>query len=268
METAGVKAGQRCIQRDADCFTARAFQDGCDNVPLRIGKLSAVIRSSLFTLQIVMQACRFRSHGDKRNKTVSAVDIQNGCDGAEFVRGIILTAARTVIAEAIMAVFTAEGNFIAQIMPISSLAVHNFAKKALAHHIQNHELVSSIAAVFQQHAGCAGLLKCAHQFPAVVKRIGAANLHAGIFSGPHGKTGKVDVIVPGRHEKGRVHIRPVNRFSAVCRGKRCRAACFLDFLHRSVTPIFVNITDGNNLHFPAGKQAVVQHTDAAISQPN
>ena len=89
------------------------------------------------------------------------------------------------------------------------------AKDSLVDHVQQSELFLAVAAVFQQHAGNAGLFADVNQLPAFVYAGCAANFHGNALACAHGLNAQRDMGFPTSHDDDSVNILAVDALGGI-----------------------------------------------------
>ena len=99
--------------------------------------------------------------------------------------------------------------------------VYYLSEQSFLHHVHDHHFHLSVAAVFQQHEGCSGSLLRAHQPPAVLNRVRAADLHADRNPLLHCLIGDGKMRFPCRHDQHRIDALRIERRMPIRRRKGC-----------------------------------------------
>ena len=147
-------------------------------------------------LGVCVEARRTARNGREVKRSVSVVEVQNDANGSQIVRGVVVAVAVYVVVQPVVPVLPAEKYFGAQIVHVAAARVDDVAENPLLHHVEHHELGSSVAAVLEEHERCASLLVGADEPEAVLKRVGAADLKTDRNTGFHEADRNVNVILP------------------------------------------------------------------------
>ena len=134
----------------------------------------------------------------------------------------------------------------AQIVAVAALAVDDLAEDALADHVQHHQLVTAVVAVFQQHRGNMRLLIGVHEAPAVVDGVRAADLGGGVFAGLHAVDGDLDMVGPRRRDDDALDFVDVQEVVVVRQAARFIARVFPHAVDGAPDAVLVLVADGDD----------------------
>ena len=179
---------------------------------------------------------------------------------------IVLAVPVHVIPQAIVPVLPAEGDLISQIMLIAALAVDDIAEQARFHHIQHHQLVPSVAAILQHHAGHTCLLRRPDQIPALLHRIGAAHLTGHRLSGAHSVDTHRHMGLPGSGDHHSVDRIQLQKLLVISKAKGRITVDLLDCCHTGFRPVSVQIAHCLNVDALPAAHNVPQQTVSPATQ--
>src|SRR6202034_2141463 len=130
----------------------------------------ALLPSRIAWLQVIfavsVKSPLGRAHRSHVRKPVAALDAHVIRDRSEAVRGIQIAVAQSVLGAAPQPLAGVGEKFSAQVVDVSALAVQQLTKLASVNHAQDERLVVAVAAVLENHAMAACLLRGAHNLPA------------------------------------------------------------------------------------------------------
>ena len=161
--------------------------------------------------------------------------------------GIQLAVAVEILIQPIMAVGMPHGDLVAQIMPISALAMHNLSEYAFFDHIQNGHFFLPVAAVFQQHDRALRSLVGAHKLKAFLQRMRTAHLHADGHAGVHAVQRDLRMRAPSGGANDAIHIVSVKKRVILLRAEGGISLLFLHQLLHVFHAVGIQVANCRNL---------------------
>ena len=161
---------------------------------------------------------------------------------------VILAIAPHIVAQAIMALFLAHENFVAEEMRISAVAMDDLSEDSAANHRGHKQFVLSEATVLHEHHGSSRFLLCTNHTPEAFDGVRAADFQRNGHAAPHSFQSDFGMVLPCG---GDIHA--VQRFFfehfpiigiAVCRFPLFSPDIRNSFAHA----ILVTVADCDNLH--------------------
>ena len=177
----------------------RTHQSGC-----LVAVTIVVAGLAGFLLDIFLAVSALGVHSDEGLEAVTAMDVHGESDRAESVSGINVTTVLHVVLHApsefvgvgaigVLPVVVPE---VVEVMDVGSLAAKHFAKHALLRHVERVKLVPVVAAVLENHAVEACLLREFDELPALLEVHGTGHLNSRVLAVLQGTLGNGEVMVP------------------------------------------------------------------------
>ena len=181
----GIRSGQGTVVSEFDCFPAGAFYYRCNNVTAFKVRSVQIVILALVVLYPLVKTAGFTCNGIDRKKTVAPVYSQGFCNGSQLMSGIEFAVTIYEIKQSSVYIFSAESNFITQIVTVTALHVNDFSEDTLTNHIENRHFVSTITAVFKKHTDFSGFFTCSDHLPTFFNRGGSADFGSNVATRFH-----------------------------------------------------------------------------------
>ena len=197
-------------------------------------------------------------HCNQRRETVATMDIHSKSNGAKAVSGINITTILLVIFQtpmqilyvAAIRILPVIGPEVVEVVDVSTLATQHFSEDAVLRHVERVEFIPVVAAVLENHAVEARLLREVDEFPALLKVHGRRHLDSRVLAIQKGALGNGEMVIPVGGHIHEVYIGTLAKLLVaflatidVCWRKSSLAEILLTSLS---TSLFI-ITKGNNL---------------------
>ena len=138
-------------------------------------------------------------------------------------------------------------DFLPQIVTVRTVTMHDLAEHPPAHKRRGQQFKAVIAAVFQHHNRGARLLIGIDQFPALFKRISAADLDRRHLPRPHTLDRLPNMYLPGGADEHEIDRRISQQFPIVFISARRRRTLLFDDPDRRTAAILIGVAHRDNL---------------------
>ena len=165
-----------------------------------------------------------------------------------------------------MAVDVAAEYFVAEVVTVRAVAVHDFAQHAVADERGDQHLEPVEAAVFHKHERHARFFPRRHQPITVVYVVGSAHFQRNRLAGFHRGDGNRNVHRPARGNKHRVHFFRREHVAVIARTFRRSSALFLNLFDFALHPVVVEVAHIRYVR-PVDCEQRVRKSAAALTEP-
>ena len=134
-EVTAVVSRQGGVEGQLDGFSVGAADHRGDDITLSEMGLFQSFVIALVLQDKFMESCGLGSERRQGQHPVSVVDVQDLGDRSQIVGRVVFAVSGQIISKAVMSVLFSEGDFVSQIMLISTGTVNHFTENALFYHI-------------------------------------------------------------------------------------------------------------------------------------